>query len=252
MSVYDALQRVRHGSREAMPSPQSPPPTLPPSDAREAARLSAGTREPGPIAVALTPLLAAVRPLLDAERGAVIQIVAATEGEGASTVAREFALLAGTSGHRRTLLVDADPRDPATARMFGCDTGPGLIDWLRNEAATDNILRTVPDTLLSVVRLTDRRNGLGADSETLREVYDALRGHFDLTVIDCPAVASGGYSNLLPEAADGVILVIAAEATRPAVVTHAKTQIELTGANLLGAVLNRRSNYIPEFLYRML
>ena len=75
---------------------------------------------------------------------------------------------------------------------------------------------------------------------------------FDVTVIDCPAVASGGYSNLLPEAADGVILMLAAEATRTAVVTHAKTQIELTGANLLGAVLNRRSNYIPEFLYRML
>jgi protein-tyrosine kinase len=242
-SVYEALQRVRDGGREPMPLPRTPE--------REIARLSA-MREPGPIAVALTPLLAAVRPLLDGERGVVIHLVAATQGEGASTVAREFALLAATSGHRRTLLVDADLRNPQTARMFGCDTGPGLVDWLRSETATDNILRAVPDTMLSVVRLTGSRSALGADIETLRETYDALRSYFELVVVDCPPVASGGYPNLLPEAADGVVLVIEAEATRPAVVAHAKAQIELTGANLLGAVLNRRTNYIPNFLYRML
>jgi Mrp family chromosome partitioning ATPase len=202
--------------------------------------------------LALTPLLAAVRPLLDGERGAVIQIVAATEGEGASTVAREFALLAGSSGHRRTLLVDADLRHPETAKRFGCDTGPALVDWLRSGIDGAAVLRAVPGTLTSVARLVGERSARTADAETLRELYEALRDRFELTIVDCPSIAGKTYPNLLPEAADGVIMVIEAEATRPVVVTHAKTQIELSGATVLGAVLNRRSNYIPNFLYRLL
>jgi protein-tyrosine kinase len=244
-SIYDALQRARQGGQYTMPLPL-------PDGSREIAPVAAPRREPGPIAVALTPLLAAIRPLLDGERGAVIQVVAATAGEGASTVAREFSLLAATSGHRRTLLVDADLADPYNARTFGCDTGPGLVDWLRGDGEAELALRVVPETELSVVRLVDRHEAIGAEAEGLRDVYDALRDHFDLTVIDCPAVANGGFPHLLPEAVDGVVLVIEAEATRPAVIAHAKAQIELTGANLLGAVLNRRSNYIPSFLYRLL
>jgi Mrp family chromosome partitioning ATPase len=65
-------------------------------------------------------------------------------------------------------------------------------------------------------------------------------------------VASAGYLELAPERADGVILVVQAETTRPAVVAHAKGQIEQAGGNVLGAVLNRRGDYIPDFLYRML
>lgn len=87
--VYEALQRVRQSGNA---------PVLP---GERPARLSGEplpTRQPGPIAVELTPLLSAVRPLLDSGRGAVLHFVAAGGGEGTSTIAREFALLAGTSG----------------------------------------------------------------------------------------------------------------------------------------------------------
>jgi Mrp family chromosome partitioning ATPase len=245
MSVYEALQRARQTGREPARSP-------PRSPARVAATRSALSIAPGPIAMALAPLLAAIRPLLDGERGAVILIVAATPGEGASTIAREFALLAGTSGHRRTLLVDADRHNPAIARGFGCEAGPALVDWLLGAAEDDAALHAVPGTMTSVARLAGERSLHSGDAEGLRNLYDALRERFELTVVDCPPMAANTYSELVPEAADGVIMVIQAEATRPVVVTHAKTQIELIGANLLGAVLNRRSNYIPNFLYRLL
>jgi Mrp family chromosome partitioning ATPase len=252
MSVYEALQRARQGGREPLPLPQQPA-----SPRRRPPGTVGGGRPtlsvaPGPIAMELTPLLAAVRPLLDGEIGAVIHIVAATEGEGASTIAREFGLLAATSGHRSTLLVDADLRRPTTAKAFGCDTGPTLIDWLVAGADEEAVLHGVPGTMASAARLVGERNAGAADADSLRDLYDALRRRFELTVIDCPPVAANTYPNLLPNAADGVIMVIEAEAIRPAVVSHAKAQIEATGANLLGAVLNRRSNYIPNFLYRML
>jgi protein-tyrosine kinase len=241
--VYEALQRVRQGGdapvvpgeRPGLPSTEPPP-----------------ARQPGPIAVELTPLLSAVRPLLDGRTGAVLHFVAAAAGEGTSTIAREFALLAATSGRRRTLLIDAVRHDLQTARFFNCDTSRGLIDgiWIGTEQA--DLQRVVSGTSLSVACLVGGRGNAPADAVTLSGLYQQLRTQYDLIVVDCPAMESGEYSTLLPEETDGIFLVIRAEGTRPAVVTHAKALVEQSGGHFLGAVLNARRNYIPEVLYRLL
>lgn len=241
--VYEALQRVRQG-RHA--------PALPGERPARLASEPLPTRQPGPIAVELTPLLAAVRPLLDDGKGAVLHFVAAASGEGASTIAREFALLAATNGRRRTLLIDAARRDHDTARFFNCDTTHGLIDgiWIGHDQAA--LRRPVPGTSLSVACLVGAHGNAPADAVTLNGLYEQLRGEFELIVVDCPAMESGEYSTLLPEEADGIFLVIRAEGTRPAVISHAKALVEQAGGQFLGAVLNARRNYIPGFLYRLL
>ena len=240
-SVYEALQRARRGG--------SGPITLHEPVARPFDR----TLAPGPLATPLTPLFAAIRPLLDGKEGVVLHLVAATPGEGTSTIASEFAMLAGTTGHRRTLLIDADRRNPRTARAFSCDTGRGLAEllWSGFDEA-DDVLQPIAGTLLSVTCLSGDRGPASLDAESLRELYGRLRGQFELVVIDCPPVDEGAFSNLLPEAGDGVVLVVQAEKTRPAVVARAKDLVEHAGGHMLGAVLNRRTNYIPEFLYKLL
>ena len=243
-SVYDALQRVRQGGRDvASPGerqvfePERPRPV---------------TRAPGPIAAELTPLLAAVRPLLDGGRGAVVHVVAATAGEGTSTIAREFAMLAATTGRRRTLLLDADRGTLQNARYFECDTSRGLVDgiWIGVDEA--ELERPIAGTSLTVACLVGERGHGVADPTTLSALYDQLRGQFELIVVDCAAMERGEYSTLMPEAADGIFLVIRAEATRPAVIAHAKSLVEQSGGRFLGVVLNQRRNYIPGFLYRLL
>jgi Mrp family chromosome partitioning ATPase len=204
------------------------------------------------LAPPLMPLLAAIRPLLDSKPGVVLHVVAATEGEGSSTIAREFAMLAGTTGHRRTLLLDADRHNPQTARAFGCDTGRGLVEFLWGGLDDSEVLQTIAGTMLSVTCLAGERGPSAVDAESLREIYNRLREQFELIVVDCPAVGDGDYSNLLPDAADGVILVVQAEKTRPAVVARARDLVQQAGGQVLGAVLNRRTNYIPEFLYKLL
>jgi Mrp family chromosome partitioning ATPase len=242
VSVYEALQRVRQGGAERALA------DLRPEGGQEQRPV---TRSPGAIAAELTPLLSAARPLLDGTRGAVLHVVAATPGEGTSTIAREFALLAGTTGRRRTLLIDAT-RDLETSRFFECDAGRGLVDGVWIGYDETSLVRQVAGTSLSVACLVGARGNAAADPGTLNALYEQLRGQFELIVVDCPAIESGEYSALLPEAADGIFLVIRAEATRPAVVTHAKALVEQAGGRFLGAVLNGRRNYIPQFLYRLL
>jgi protein-tyrosine kinase len=241
--VYEALQRVRRGGFDR---------ALPEERAARIAELPLVTRAPGPIAAELAPLLSAVRPLLDGTKGAVLHFVAATPGEGASTIAREFALLAATTGRRRTLLIDGARRDPQTARFFDCDTSRGLIDgvWIGYDA--EELRRPIAGTSLSVACLVGERSGATADAATLSGLYEQLRSEFELIVIDCPALDSDEYSTLLPEEADGIFLVIRAEGTRPAVIAHSKALVEQVGGHFLGAVLNARRNYIPGFLYRLL
>jgi Mrp family chromosome partitioning ATPase len=241
--VYEALQRVRQGGSDRVLPGERPGRAFEPPPV---------ARAPGPIAVELTPVLSAVRPLLDGARGAVLHFVAAAAGEGTSTIAREFALLASTTGRRRTLLIDGARRDPQTARFFNCDTSRGLIDgmWIGYDEA--DLQRPVPGTSLSVACLVGERGTAPADAVTLSGLYEQLRDQFELIVVDCPAMESGEYSMLLPEEADGIFLVIRAEGTRPAVITHSKALVEQAGGHFLGAVLNARRNYIPGFLYRLL
>jgi Mrp family chromosome partitioning ATPase len=241
-SVYEALQRARRGNGDVIVRRQ---PVV-----RET-EWSPASLAPGPLATPLAPLFAAIRPLLDSKEGVVLHIVAATAGEGTSTIARELAMLAGTTGHRRTLLIDADRRDPQTARTFGCDTSQGLVELLWGSLDDADVLQPVAGTLLSVTCLIGERGPASVDADSLRELYNRLRDQFELIVVDCPPVGDG-YSSLLPEAVDGVILVVQAEKTRPAVIARARDVVLQAGGQVLGAVLNRRTNYIPEFLYKLL
>jgi Mrp family chromosome partitioning ATPase len=242
-SVYEALQRARRGGSATAPLRQ--PAT------REIDR-SPVSLAPGPLATPLAPLFAAILPLLDSKQGVVLHLVAATPGEGTSTIAREFAMLAGTTGHRRTLLVDADRRNPQSARAFGCDTGQGLAELLWGGVDDQDVLHPIPGTLLSVTSLIGERGPASLDAESLRELYGSLREQFELIIVDCPPIGEGAFSSLLPEATDGVVLVVQAEKTRPAVISRAKDLVEQAGGRVLGAVLNQRTNYIPDFLYKML
>lgn len=247
-SVYDALQRARRGGGGVM---SRQPATRALDPAQEPLPTSVEV-QPSSLATPLAPLLASIRPLLDSKNGTLLQIVGATAGEGASTIAREFAMLAATSGHRRTLLIDADRRSPQTARAFGRDTGQGLIDYLWSGANNFDGLPQVPGTLLTVSPLVGDHGPASVDAETLREVYRRVREQFELVVIDCPPVDDGAYTRLLPDTTDGVVLVVQAEKTRPAVIARAKDLVQQAGGQVLGAVLNRRTNYIPDFLYKLL
>jgi Mrp family chromosome partitioning ATPase len=244
-SVYDALQRARRCGSGVVPTRQ---PTARPVDP------APSSVAPSTLATPLAPLLASIRPLLDStgKQGAILHVVAATAGEGASTIAREFATLAATSGHRRTLLIDADRLSPQTARSFGRDTTQGLVEFLWSGANDFDALQQVPGTLLTVTRLIGDRGPPSLDGDTLREVYRRVRDQFELIVVDCPPIGEDAYSRLLPDATDGVILVVQAEKTRPAVIARAKDLVHQAGGQVLGAVLNRRTNYIPDFLYKLL
>ena len=66
------------------------------------------------------------------------------------------------------------------------------------------------------------------------------------------AILTDAFGMALSKLADGSVMVIEAERTRAPVAAECKRLIEDGGGRLLGAVMNRRRLYIPDYLYRLL
>lgn len=188
----------------------------------------------------------------EAGHGLVLHFVAATLGEGASTLSGEFARIAARVADSRVLLVDADRTQLTTAAIFGCPTDLGIVDQFQaGKPFEERVVTVSGNTGLHVGALCGRSSP-PLSRKAMPILYEQFRAKFEVTVIDCPAVFSDRYFELSPETADGVVLVVQAERNRPEIIRQAKTLIENADGKLIGAILNRRNTYIPDFLYRLL
>jgi Mrp family chromosome partitioning ATPase len=193
---------------------------------------------------------AVYRLIKEAGRGYVLHFVAASSGEGTSTLSSEFARVAARSFDSGVLLVDADGAKPSTAARFGCAANLGIVGAVDGDGDPGPALVRAADGL-QVGALCGRQSQ-PLSVKRMRPLYELLRSRYELTIFDCPAVFSDRYFELAPDAADGIILVVEAERNRPEMIQRAKLLIDEIGGKLLGAILNRRQGYIPEFLYRFL
>jgi Mrp family chromosome partitioning ATPase len=198
----------------------------------------------------MSSLFGAIRPHLRENRGVVFHFVAASAGEGTSTLAREFCCFAATAKQQSVLLVDGRGSEQADF-FLGRAERAGLVGAARTDMDCLSLTQPVEGTNLAVASLV---SGAGPEAGPfgVRKTYEQLRKGFDLVVVDCPPINSGHYSDLVPEATDGIVLVIQAEKTRPEILAHDKRLIEQVGARFIGAVLNKRKQYIPGFVYKLI
>jgi len=207
----------------------------------------------GPLVRALESVYPIVfRLAKDAGHGLVLHFVAASSGEGTSTLSGEFARVAARVADSRVLLIDADRTQLTTAKNFRCPTDVGIFDQALAGSPLEESLVTASDNTQLRIGLLSGLRSPPLSRKAMPSFYEQLRAKYDLTIIDCPAVFSDRYFDLSPETADGIVLVVQAERTRPEIIRQAQTLIENSGGKLIGAILNRRQAYIPDFLYRLL
>lgn len=222
-------------------------------DKRDAGSDGLANYSRGALARALEPIYPIIyRVAQDAGHGLVLHFVAASPGEGASTLSREFAVVAARLGDSRVLLVDADRAELSTAAKFGNATRQGIFDQVQDGGTLEGALVEDRDGSGLHIGVLCGQSSPPLARKVLPSIYDKFREKYGLTILDCPAVFSDRYFELCPEAADGVILVVEAERTRPQILRQAQSLVESAGGKFIGSILNRRHTYIPEFLYRLL
>jgi Mrp family chromosome partitioning ATPase len=144
--------------------------------------------------------LVAYADLLDALGDARAVLVA---GEAAGRPAGAVGLAtAATAAGGRVALLECDLSRPALADALGLSHAPGLHEYLRGEARSQDILRPVvlagpgsagaSDALVCVVagRSSDEAAAL-LDSERFGHVLRRLRESYELVVIDAPPADAG-------------------------------------------------------------
>ena len=177
-----------------------------------------------------------------------------SRGDGASTMAFNFASAFAANSSKSVLLVDGNLRDPILHHQFHVEKEAGLADVVEGNTAIDDAI-----TELTFRRYYFLRAGQNVmnpvtlyESGKFLAVMQKLRERYDLIIFDCPPVPGSPETALLASRMDGLVMVLQAEKTRWEVARSVKWDLEGAGVRLLGAVINRQRRVIPETIYRML
>lgn len=180
-----------------------------------------------------------------------ILVVGTARGDGASTVAQNFAASLAQDTDRQVLFVNADTHPAGKiARRKTPDPVAGGLAVLAQPGSN----QPMPVQLGSLHVMP---SGLGLSdpatffqSKRFNAFITEMTPRFDYIVIDGPPLDDAPESLALSASVDGVILVLDAQRTRRKTALRAKKRIEDLGGKVVGVVLNRREYFVPKWLYR--
>ncbi len=170
-------------------------------------------------------------------------------GEGVSTVAANLAVRLARLGQGHVLLMDMNllNLDRKNKEPSGQYPALGNVVALQEKQVSEGRSLALIDKLYLIQHSGQQRAATEID-----ELQSLWRRDYDFVVIDVPPVLDNAGASFLAQLADKVILVVQAERERWQVLRRAKDLLEDAQANVIGAILNKRTMYIPEWLYRNL
>ncbi len=207
-----------------------------------------------PLEMEMLQLAQSISSLLPDPGKNVIQFIGSREGEGTSTIVREFARVLVQQGHKAVLLVDGDPVHPDQHRLFGVKPKPPLEKSLHEGQELEDSITQIPSSNLFLSTLS----GEAAPNPELlpvsqdHDIWEPLRKKFSFILVSSSPVSETVDGLALSSKVDGVVLVVEAEKTSSHVAKKVKEKITQAGGNLLGMVFNKQKFYIPSWVYKWL
>jgi tyrosine-protein kinase len=170
-----------------------------------------------------------------------IVVTSAMPGEGKSRTAANLAIVLAQAGHR-TLLVDADLRNPSQRRLFGRANEVGLTNLMvRDRPDADAITpdMEIPNLwlLTSGPRPPNPSELLG--SGRMGEVLTQIRQAFGFVILDTPPTNFVTDASVVAAKADATIIVVEQGRTTLPALARAVQTLTLVGAHVIGVVLNK-------------
>lgn len=168
-----------------------------------------------------------------------ICLTSASAGEGKSITLLNLAISIAQT-NKRVLLIDADMRRPAQSRLLVEQASPGLSEVLAEEVSEKDAIRkeVYPnlDILFSGEIPPNPSELLG--SERMEKLIADMEQVYDYILVDTPPVGVVADASLVATLLDGVLLLVWQNRTRKDTVKQAVESLKLTGANILGFVMN--------------
>jgi polysaccharide biosynthesis transport protein len=173
----------------------------------------------------------------------VVLVTSALENEGKTTLAANLAQSIATLGIR-TLLIDADLRNPQLTRSLCPHADAGLLDLAMGRTTPEQAILVDRSTGLSILPSTSVKEGNDfitelMFSERIVEVLDLLRQRYELIVIDSPPLVPLVDGRALAELADRIVLALAWDQTPGQVFAHTIDLLAPVQDRILGTALTR-------------
>jgi len=192
-------------------------------------------------------------PCMSSPKKRLLQFIGSRDGEGVSTMARQFATVAARRFGKRVLLLDADQRNSDQTRFYRI-TASGWSDSLMKGEPVVEVIKQVSDFTLFVGGISKNPSSIAQlfSSPRIEVCLEQLKQLFDIIVIDSPPATVSADGLTICSKVDGVILAVEAEKVRWPVAQNTKENILRNGGKILGIVFNKRKHYIPESVYQRL
>jgi capsular exopolysaccharide synthesis family protein len=168
-----------------------------------------------------------------------ILITSALPGEGKSTVALSLAMAHAEQG-KRTLLIDADLRQPSIERLVRLDPDAGLAEVLAHRSHWSSATRSVPGR----PNLSVLGSGLPLPlalvliGPQMRGILKQAIEHFDLVILDSPPLLGCAETLDLAAAADLAVLAVRSGQTPMKSLAAAVETLRRVNVPIAGIVLN--------------
>lgn len=174
--------------------------------------------------------------------GKVVGMVSALPGEGKTTVAASLADFLARSGNR-TLLIDADLRNPSLSKMLGYADAPGLLDVVANQTSFDDLVITDSkhkfDFLPSATRIKPSNSSDILSSPAMKQLLKSVKSNYDYVLIDLPPILPVVDVKATAHLFEAFLLIVEWGATSTDEVIKAVGTSSIVSERLLGAVLNK-------------
>lgn len=165
-------------------------------------------------------------------------ITSALPKEGKSFTTANLGQVIVRQHGRRAVLIDADLRNPQLHNLLGAEQGPGLSEYLRDEADEFAVLQRGPMENLFLIP-AGHANANPAEllsNGRIKSLLRRLEPMFDWIIIDSPPSVPVSDAAMLANDCDGVLLVVRSNSTPVDAARRARA--EFAGRNVVGVVLN--------------
>ncbi|MGF1540311.1 MAG: GumC family protein [Pleurocapsa sp.] len=160
-------------------------------------------------------------------------------GEGKSSVALCLASVAAMLS-RRTLIIDADLRQPLQDQLLGVPSYPGLTEVLENPSTFISVVRPTNIENLSVLTHGQLNNRPAAliESKSMKVLLEAVREFYDLVIIDSSPASICSDVTTLSQLTNGLVLVVRPNFTSKEIILETISKLKKNNTSITGVVIN--------------
>ena len=181
----------------------------------------------------------------------VIMFAGPTSGLGKTFVSANFAAVLASSG-KRVLLIDADVRNGRLHQAFGVPRGHGLCEAASGAIAPGQVVlrEVVPNLdLITTGSLATQGRELLLKVD-IGGLLEALRGHYDIVLIDSPPVLALADPLVIGNHAGAVFLVVRAGVSTAREIAESVKRLQQAGIVTAGVIFNDVKPRLAHYGYK--